>query len=145
MSRRSNRVVVITLVLGCYAPPKQEIADDTANPSTEAAHLPHVEAAKQRLAAGDGEGAIAELMQAAEIVGEEQQRGSVDYCSFGTTMVILAKQMLAAEHNSEAVAAHAIALRFAQECEQLDREDLIAGRDAAQMAALGEREQLSSP
>jgi hypothetical protein len=122
-------VIAVAVTAACYAP-----ASDDAD-SSAPSYLPLLESSKQRLAADDARGAIDELMQAAEIVETMADEGASD-CPFAESTIGIADQMLEREHHAEARLAYAIAIRHAEACPHLDRNQLQARQAEAASGVL---------
>lgn len=89
-----------------------------------------LESARQHAAAGEHEQALYELMEARELLHANSSAQDEIYCLFGEQVVGLSNTLAVGGGVHEARMAYAVALRFAQDCEQLDRSDILSRRES---------------
>lgn len=102
------------------------------DPRADAA-LSMLDSARKQAEAGDTRAALADAMMAGELLANAPH--DEGYCSFGAMLPDVADTMGQRGGLNEARMAYAMALRFAQDCPNLTKEDLLARREALRTTA----------
>jgi hypothetical protein len=128
---------VMLLFFAPEAPTVEEAYSDHDAQMDPALEL--LESARQHAAEGEHEQALRELMQGREMVHSGISPQSEIYCLFGEQVVDVADALVETGGVHEARMAYAIAFRFAQDCEGLDRGEILSRRESARgRAAIAE-------
>lgn len=134
-SARALLTAVAAASLCCTAPEHDPELEDARPQEVAPSYAVLAKSAEANIAAGHPRLAIEDLMAAAEHASE-LDNGGWSYCRFGESTITIARQFSAAEFHGEAAMAFAIAVRFAQDCPELDRDELYSQRSIAQERSL---------
>jgi hypothetical protein len=91
---------------------------------------------QRRASAGDARAALNDLMAATDLVADATNKSGPDFCMFGAAVPPVAEAIESTGSLGDAQIAYAIAVRFAQNCPDLDRDALRAQQESARARAM---------